>query len=216
MMEALDTASAASREAPIVPPLLPSTQTIQTGQRGRPRIHVDPDLLSAGLQYRGPTHLGPVFHCSSRTVRRRALEYGLAEPCPPVYVVYEDEETGQLVRWYSSSTGPMSTLDDGELDLIIQHILEIFPSFGRRMITGHLRQQGHRIPRERLRQSYERVMGAPAGLTHRAIERRVYRTAGPNSLWHHDGQHGRLTIVCFIGILFSLADSLYKGSSDGG
>jgi hypothetical protein len=28
------------------------------------------------------------------------------------------------------------------------------------------------------------------------IRRREYRVLGPNSLWHHDGQHGEL--FCFI------------------
>ncbi|KIY61682.1 hypothetical protein CYLTODRAFT_325120, partial [Cylindrobasidium torrendii FP15055 ss-10] len=57
-------------------------------------------------------------------------------------------------------------------------------------ITGHLRHLGLTVPRERIREAYERVMGAPASLVNRSITRRVYRVAGPNSLWHHDGQHG--------------------------
>ncbi|KAL0562729.1 hypothetical protein V5O48_019352, partial [Marasmius crinis-equi] len=48
-----------------------------------------------------------------------------------------------------------------ELDTILGHILEIFPAFGRRMILGHLKHLGHHVPRERVRESYERVTGAP-------------------------------------------------------
>lgn len=66
------------------------------------------------------------------------------------------------------------------------------------MITGHIRQMGHHIPRERIRAAYERVNGAPAGLTARLIGRRVYRVAGPNSLWHHDGQHGEISLYLLL------------------
>lgn len=75
------------------------------------------------------------------------------------------------------------------MDAILSHILEIFPAFGRRMIAGHLRYMGHQVPRARIRESYERVTGTPAYLTSQCVERRVYHVAGPNSLWHHDGQH---------------------------
>lgn len=165
-------------------------QTVRSGRRGRPRKEIDPHLLESSLRLRGVTHIAPVFGCSSRTVRRRALEYGLVEPCPPVYIIYEDPDSGEHVRFYRSSTAAMSDLTDHELDMILRHILEIFPAFGRRMITGHLRFLGHHIPRARIRQSYERVTGAPAYLTSRPVERRNYHVAGPNSLWHHDGQHG--------------------------
>lgn len=147
------------------------------------------------MELRGNSALGSVFSVSSRTVRRRALEYGLAEPGPPVCVTYEDPDTGEILRFYRSSTTPMSTLTDPELDEIMRHILEMFPDFGRRMIQGHLESLGHRVPRERLRDSYERVHGPPSGLHSNPIGRRVYSVAGPNSLWHHDGQHGT---VCFL------------------
>ncbi|KAF9050909.1 hypothetical protein BDP27DRAFT_668555 [Rhodocollybia butyracea] len=91
----------------------------------------------------------------------------------------------------------MSTLSDDELDAVIGHILEVFPAFGRRMIAGHLRHLGHSVPRARIRLSYERVTGSPAFLTARPIERWRYHVAGPNSLWHHDGQHGMVLIFLF-------------------
>ncbi|KAG6848987.1 hypothetical protein H0H93_012214 [Arthromyces matolae] len=175
---------------------------VYTGRPGRPRTHIANNILSEALQLRGPTHLGPVFDCSPRTVRRRALEDGLVEPCPPVYISYEDEETGEMLRFYQSSTAPMSQLTDDALDLVMRHILEIFPSFGRRMITGQILEMGHRVSRARIRASYERVMGAPAGLNVRLVGRRTYSVPGPNSLWHHDGQHGlikyRIVIHAFV------------------
>ncbi|KAJ3832090.1 hypothetical protein F5878DRAFT_511805, partial [Lentinula raphanica] len=71
-----------------------------------------------------------------------------------------------------------------------------------RMINGHLRHLGHHVPRDRIRASYERVTGAPAYLTSRPVQWRTYHVAGPNSLWHHDGQHSlirwRIVIHAFI------------------
>lgn len=166
---------------------------VHTGRPGRPRREINPEFLALGLDLRGPRGLAPVFDCSARTIRRRALDYGIAQPSPPVYIEYEDEETGQRVRLYhpEREQTPSSSMSDIDLDNVMRHILKIFPSFGRRMITGHLRHMGHQIPRERIRASYERVQGAPAMLISRSVTRRVYRVAGPNALWHHDGQHSQ-------------------------
>jgi hypothetical protein len=73
----------------------------------------------------------------------------------------------------------------------MHHILEIFPTFGRRMIAGHLRQLGHRVPTSRIRDSYYRVHGPPVSYSNTATGRQPYQVAGPNSLAHHDGQHGK-------------------------
>jgi hypothetical protein len=191
MEQALQEASLRSRDP--CPPDQPTLyHKVYTGRPGRPRHAIDPQLLESVFNehHRGPTFLAPRVGCSSRTVRRRALENGIAEPGPPVYVEYEDEDTGVKLRWYTSSTPAMSTLTDDELDEFVASVLRIFPFFGREMIDGQLRHHGHRVPRERLRASYERVMGLPAQFFGRRIERRRYRVAGPNSLWHHDGQHG--------------------------
>ena len=190
MVAHLDAASQASADPPEMP-RIQTTNIVRTGRQGRPRIEYDQDLLQTALEMRGPTHIAQVFGGSARTVRRRALEYGLVEPGPPVYVDYEAED-GSTFRVYTSSTAAMSDLTDIELDNIVRHIVEVFPSFGRRMIDGHLRHMGHRIPRERLRASYLRVHGPPImAFGVRRIERRVYSVPGPNSLAHHDGQHGQ-------------------------
>lgn len=149
MLSALDVV--ADRSADIVehPPAIP-IEISHTGRPGRPRKDINPQILEASLQLRGVTHLAPVFQCSSRTIRRRALEYGLAESGPPVYITYEDPESGETLRMYRSSTAPMSMLSDNELDSVIAHILSVFPSFGRRMIGGHLEHLGHHVPRDRV------------------------------------------------------------------
>ncbi|KAF9258579.1 hypothetical protein L218DRAFT_1004811 [Marasmius fiardii PR-910] len=140
MLDALQNALQVSEDIIEHPPLVPTVIT-HTGKRGRPRKEVDPNLLAAGLTYRGNTHLTPIFDCSVWALCRCALEYGIADPCPPVYVTYEDTETGELVQFYQLSTAPMSDLTDEELDMIVEHILEIFPAFGHRMILGHMKRE---------------------------------------------------------------------------
>ena len=127
-----------------------------------------------------------------RSVRRRAIEEGVAEPSNPVYVEFEDLE-GNTTRYYmgASSSSSHSSLSDDELDSIMLQILTSFPTFGRRMIDGHLRYLGHHVPRSRLQASYARVHGPPvSAFGVRRIQRRVYNVRGYNSLCHHDGQHG--------------------------
>lgn len=195
MLNALDDAALVSVDAPDHPPVQLS-QTIHTGQRGRPRMEIDPNLLGIALSMRGPTHLAPLVGCSARTVRRRALEHGLVEPGPPVYVDFVDEN-GDKTRFYTQASKDHSGLSDDDLDSITREILEVFPRFGRRMIDGHMRFLGHRIPRRRIHASYTRVHGPPTGsFGPRRIQRRVYKVAGPNSLSHHDGQHGQFFLFC--------------------
>jgi hypothetical protein len=192
MIAYLDQAALVSSDPPDST-AIQTTYLQHTGRRGRPRIEIDPEILATSLEMRGPTGLAPVFGISSRTIRRRALELGLVEPCPPVFARYETED-GSIHTIHSSSTAPMSAISDDELDAIIRGILDTFPDFGRRMLNGHLRHLGYRIPRSRLQESYLRVHGPPPLCHRRRIERRVYSVPGPNALWHHDGQHGRRQI----------------------
>jgi hypothetical protein len=173
MVAALDAAAVQSQDLPDGPHISVSEVT-HTGKRGRPRIEVDPTFLAFALDMRGPTGIAPVLGCAPRTVRRRALEHGLVDPGPPVYIDLYDADNDQTLRTYTSSTPAMATLTDDELDCIIHAILEIFPAFGRRMIEGHLLQLGHRVPRERLRASYNRVHGAPSSFSNRPIQRRCH------------------------------------------
>jgi hypothetical protein len=190
MLNTLDDAARVCSDLPDAPPMT-TFHLNHTGLAGRPSIDIDPDMLATLIQLRGPTHLASLFRCSARTVRRRALEYGLVEPGPPVYVEVEDEN-GETVRFYTSSTSSISSLSDEELDDITRQIIERFPNFGRRMIDGHFKHLGHHVPRRRIQASYTRVHGPPtSAFGPRRIHRRVYRVAGSNSLSHHDGQHGK-------------------------
>lgn len=171
-------------------PPLQVTQFIRTGRRGRPRLEINPTFLGSALQTRGPQYIGPLLHCSSRTVRRRALESGLVEPQPPVFSTIEGEH-GQPVVLHTTSTRPVSSMTDDELMEYIVRCRQIFPTVGVRIIRADLVNHGHRVPLKRVSETLRRLEGAPADFGIRPIQRRVYRVAGPNALWHHDGQHGK-------------------------
>lgn len=117
------------------------------------------------------------------------MEQGLISPADPVQQATEEAD-GTVTYQYTSTSAPVSTLSDDDLDREIGAILEVFPSFGRTMIIGHLCAQGHRVPQDRITASYLQVNGAPGVFGARQIAQKVYSVAGPNSLWHHDGQHG--------------------------
>lgn len=193
MLEALDSASQLASDPP------DSTWTPVghgTGKMGRPLIEFDPIFLSFALQVRGPTDIAATFGCSARTVRRRALQYGIL---PHGDAPFENriEDDGTITQVYQ---GPprhtrLSNISDDELDVKIRTILRDFPKYGRRMIDGRLRSLSIRVPRERIRQSYQRVFGPPPSFIRQPIARRKYSVAGVNSLWHHDGQHGKYFIL---------------------
>jgi hypothetical protein len=187
MVTALNEASSRSADPPETG--LSITHRRSEGRVGRPKIHINPTFLSSALQLRGPARLSTIVDCHPRTVRRRALELGLVTPGEPVYRDTTADD-GSITRTWTSTTSPVSVISDEELDLEINDVLEIFPMFGRAMIAGYLRVKGLRIPITRITQSYHRVHGVPAVFGPRQIQRRVYWVPGPNSLWHHDGQHG--------------------------
>lgn len=189
MLRLLHTATTRSLDPPDAP-LLTTSYLVHTGRPGQPSFYIARDVLAATLQYRGPTHLAPIFNCSSQTIRHIALEYGLVELGPPVYVDYQHED-GEIYHFYTSSTDASSNLTDDELDSLITKIVQHFPNFGRKMIDGHLKHLGHHVPHSHIQAAYLRIHGPPAasfGQTH--IQHQVYSVPGPNSLWHHNGQHG--------------------------
>lgn len=171
MLQALDDAKLQSLDPPTGFPAPPSCLS-QTGGRGRPRIEIKPDILQTALALETKTALANMLNCSARTIRRRQKDL--------------EEETGLHL------TPRHTTIIDDELDTIIRDILCRFPSFGRSMVDGRLAADGYNIPEHRIRMSIERVRGAPSQFFgSRRIHRRKYHVPAVNSLWHHDGQHGK-------------------------
>jgi hypothetical protein len=74
----------------------------------------------------------------------------------------------------------------------IASILEIFPNFGHRMLSGHFKAAEYHVPRDRIAGSYFHVHGSPGVFGDHLIHQKVYHVVGSNSLAHHDGQHGML------------------------
>ncbi len=198
-----DAACTQSSDQPDGPPLV-VTQRLKTGRRGRPRIEIDTRFLEQALDLRGTTHIAPILGCHPRTIRRRALEAGLVATGTPLFSSTEQPD-GTVIRVHTSSTRPMSTLTNEELDNFIHDILEVFPAFGRRMLSGHLKDAGHHVPRNCIAASYLRVHGTPGIFGDQTIHRRHYSVAGANSLWHHNGQHGLSFLLQVLSPLIRLA-----------
>lgn len=88
------------------------------------------------------------------------------------------------------STGNISSMTNEELDGLIMRLRMHFRRAGISMLHGMLRRLGHRVQQQRIRQSLLRVDPVQRVFDRIRIRRREYRVAGPNALWHHDGQHG--------------------------
>ncbi len=83
-----------------------------------------------------------------------------------------------------------STISDQDLDDLIVRLRSHFPRAGIRMMSGMLLRLGHRVQQARIRESLLRIDPVRRVFERIRIRRRTYTVAGPNALWHHDGQHG--------------------------
>jgi hypothetical protein len=180
----LDQASQASSD-PLEDPPIPLVRTIQTGRRGRPRVEIEPNLLSTALNLRAKTQVAKMANCSARTIRRRQLEHGIIALRPNHSQTRQAQAVGD-----NGGSLPSGEIGDEELDRCLGIIMQDFPSFGRRLATASLRAHGVIVSEGHVRNSLTRVSGVPGTFGGRRIHRRQYRVAGANSLWHHDGQHG--------------------------
>ena len=81
-------------------------------------------------------------------------------------------------------------IDDNALDQLVQQATNGNRLIGAEGVRARLIGLGHRIQRQRVRQSLVRVDGGGAALRSAPpIQRRTYTVAGPNSMWHVDGNH---------------------------
>lgn len=167
----------------------------QTGRRGRPKLVIDEDFLRFAYAHQGTTAIARSLGCSPSTVRKAVLDYGIAEPgddpfplppgpSDPLYGA-QARESGS-----ASSNTRVSAWTDNELDLAIRGYLIQFPNAGVSMLAGYLLIDHQSVPYERIRSSLARVDPVRRVFARITIVRRKYTVPGPNSLWHHDGQHG--------------------------
>ncbi len=135
---------------------------------GRPKIWINPLaiklLREQGLDW---TKIASIFGVSIKTIERRRKENNISDD----YIGY-------------------ANISDNELDNLVKELRYHQPFSGQIILMGILKSRGIRIHRQRLRDSLHRVDSF--GMINRwanIIPRRVYKVAGPNSLWHIDGHH---------------------------
>ena len=83
-----------------------------------------------------------------------------------------------------------SDISDDQLDVKVREITQDNQFLGQRLVQGMLAAEGIKVQRQRVADSLIRVDEAAVAMRWcRAIHRRVYQVAGPNALWHIDGNH---------------------------
>uniref|UniRef100_A0A669C4E2 Integrase catalytic domain-containing protein n=1 Tax=Oreochromis niloticus TaxID=8128 RepID=A0A669C4E2_ORENI len=97
----------------------------------------------------------------------------------------------RLRQYHFTRASMYAELTDSALDEHVQDIVAGNEQTGPEAVRASLRVRGLRVQRRRVRASMLRMNPGAAAL--RAVlrrpERRTYQVAGPNSLWHIDGNH---------------------------
>lgn len=184
-------------------------ERVPTGHRGRPRIVIDREFLAFAHQHRSTAGIARFLGVGVTTVRNALIEYGIAPsgqnpfpshdnlpPQPPPDDLFDPQLPvpeilpEELHRIPTQTSSNISEIDDATLDTLILRLRTHYRRAGITMIQGMLRRLGHRVQRERVQQALLRVDPVRRVFERIRIRRRVYNVPGPNSLWHHDGQHG--------------------------
>lgn len=138
------------------------------GQAGVPKLEIFQDQLVFLSKY-GFTApmMAEALGTSESTIRRRLNQYGI-----------------QLRVW--------TDISDDDLDNKVKEIIGTNKRIGPNSIRVRLGMDGINVTRKSVRDSCHRI--DPAGSALRSLERnniqrRTYKVAGPNSLWHLDGNH---------------------------
>ena len=98
----------------------------------------------------------------------------------------------------TSYTRPVTGISDDELDSEVRQLHIQYRRAGVRIMTGLLRELGIVVAAERVRRSLLRIDPVRRVFDRIRIERRKYQVAGPNALWHHDGQHGKWVFLMLV------------------
>ncbi|KAJ7254002.1 hypothetical protein B0H12DRAFT_1202352 [Mycena haematopus] len=210
--DALDEFKSIAAEATIFSP-----EEFTVLETSRPRIWIDPDFLRWAYGQRSTASISRFLGVGRSTVRNALLEHGIALqqqspfqsttispvaghtegqaddildpdlPIPSTGNFPPDVE--ELSQPPTSFTGPVADISDDDLDTLLLRLRTHFRRAGLSMLDGMLRRLGHRVPRERIRESLLRIDPVRRIFERIRIRRREYHVLGPNSLWHHDGQH---------------------------
>lgn len=141
--------------------------TCRTGAVGRPFFYIPRSVLQHLLDTRlSVPKISQLLGVSVSTIRRRMADYDL-----------------RVRDTYSA------ILDD-ELDSVVASASLAYPTWGVRQMYGHLVSLGIRVQFVRVRESLSRVDPQGSFMRRlRHLRRRKYSVAGPQSLWHIDGNH---------------------------
>ncbi|XP_046873034.1 uncharacterized protein LOC124465348 [Hypomesus transpacificus] len=141
---------------------------VYTGLRGQPRYNITEDqlgfLVSCGFT---GTEIAAILQVSRTTIKNRLREFNLTR------------------------ASQYAQLTDAELDDLVTSVVGANEQLGPESVRAQLRANGVLVKRSRVRSSMIRINPRAAALramSHR-LHRRAYRVAGPNSLWHIDGNH---------------------------
>ena len=137
-------------------------------RRGRPEKEIgEPQLqylMDHGFKIKD---VSAMFGCSRRTITRRLNKFNIFP------------ETTKFV-----------SINDSQLDALVEEIGLLFPRCGEKLISGRLRTKGVVIQRQRIRDSMKRVNPTMVQMRTRGVlHRRKYSVPSPNALWHIDGNH---------------------------
>ena len=162
------------------------------GRRGAPFKVIEPTWLAWAITRRNTSDIARFIGVSRDLVQRTLLDYGLKEPGENPFVRTQDVYNPNITHYQQvySTSGPVSSWTEAELDAAVTHLRILFPRAGIFMLKGALQSLGHNVPRERIRQSLLRLDPENRLFQRPFIARRKYWVPGPNYLWHHDGQHG--------------------------
>ncbi|KAF4115484.1 hypothetical protein G5714_002973 [Onychostoma macrolepis] len=141
---------------------------LRSGGVGRPRRDISVDQLNFLLSLNFTARqVGDILGMSYSTINNRLRQFFISLRC----------------RY--------SRISDAQLDERIRELVGVNYELGPEAVRARLHAEGTIVQRRRVRASMLRI--DPEGAAYRAmshlLQRRVYRVAGPNSLWHIDGNH---------------------------
>lgn len=175
---------------------IPLAQLEERRRPGRPRINIDKNWLSYASQGLTLKDIGEQVHCSARTVRRRLLDYDLAEPAPPVIQEVVRPDGTHTKEWHPTGPTRFDFKEQPErLDELVEGVINRFSKYSIQFVRAALRTHGHRVARDDIQASLTRVRRLQPRFVNRPIERRVYSVPEVNSLWHHDGNHSQSLVL---------------------
>jgi len=191
--------------------------TIHSGQPGWPQIQIDPSFLAWAYNQRSISALARFLGIGHSTLRDELVHNNLiqaplsneppstAEPLLGDPLKHDDILEPELpipthlpgdlnhISAESHQTSlHHSAITNDELDELIICLRWHYTQAGIWMLDGMLQCLGHHVQYEWIRQSLLRIDPVWRVFERIRIHWRTYHVAGPNALWHHDGQHGNV------------------------